>query len=514
VTSNRPAISFPVPGQWLIPWINRGLEATWLLAVVLIPLAFLDRDYARSEAVIAYVEVPKIAILRTLAAFMAILWLMEWGIRGRLPLGSMFSADGILRRPSTWLPRVILWVREQPTRTLFLAVGFYLGTTLLTTILSGSVNVSLWGEIPGQDGYPAYTIISYVVLFGTIATHLKTQNQLWRLLGALVFMGVLVSGYAILQHYGHDFLNLTETTGGRTTSFMGNRIFAAAVMMMTLPITLTAAVVSLSQSWGNPDTMRGNAGQWVRVLAMLGIWGVALAIQLLGLTFTFSRGPWLGALFAVFLLLVLTTRVIGWSGLSRVILVSGLAAAFALGFLLWQGSYSLLGLPTWIGAIVALLGLIGSAATLLNWRILGRVVLVSGLAAVLVAGIILLLTLNKGVWSIGGVIDDSNSRAADSTASQVAERFATIGDEVLAGFSGGRGTHWKVSWQLIREHPWFEFDSLSLRWLRPVVGYGPDLFRYTYLLKSPPEGRGILPLEPDHAHNFFIHQTVEQGYLG
>ena len=80
--------------------------------------------------------------------------------------------------------------------------------------------------------------------------------------------------------------------------------------------------------------------------------------------------------------------------------------------------------------------------------------------------------------------------------------------------TGGRQTHWKVSWILIRDHPWFEFDNLSLRWLRPLVGYGPDLFRYTYLPESPPEGTNLFPLEPDHAHNYFIHQTVEQGFLG
>jgi tetratricopeptide (TPR) repeat protein len=62
-------------------------------------------------------------------------------------------------------------------------------------------------------------------------------------------------------------------------------------------------------------------------------------------------------------------------------------------------------------------------------------------------------------------------------------------------------------------HPWFEFDSLSLGLLRPLVGYGPDFFRGTYLLESPPDFRS-LPSEPVHAHNLFVHQGVEQGFLG
>ena len=42
---------------------------------------------------------------------------------------------------------------------------------------------------------PFYTILAYVLLFAVITTHLKTRAQLWRLLGAIVVMGTLVSGY-------------------------------------------------------------------------------------------------------------------------------------------------------------------------------------------------------------------------------------------------------------------------------------------------------------------------------
>ena len=85
----------------------------------------------------------------------------------------------------------------------------------------------MWGEIPGQDGYSAYTLASYGILFGVIATHLKSHAQMGRLLGAVVLMGVLVGLYGILQHYGHDFFGITESTGGgtaRVTIFMGNTI--------------------------------------------------------------------------------------------------------------------------------------------------------------------------------------------------------------------------------------------------------------------------------------------------
>lgn len=38
-------------------------------------------------------------------------------------------------------------------------------------------------------------------------------------------------------------------------------------------------------------------------------------------------------------------------------------------------------------------------------------------------------------------------------------------------------------------HPWFGFEPLKLSRLRPLIGYGPDTFRYAYLLKSPSRGQ-------------------------
>ena len=211
----RPSQSLSDSTASTYRWINRALESLWLLTAILVPLAFLDREFIVSEAIVAYVEVPKIALLRTLVALMAVLWLIEWGIQGRLSFGSFFQGRDSGFLSTYWLRKLRDWLRERPIRWLFLAVWFFLGTTLVSTVLSGSFNVSMWGEVPGQDGYPAYTIIAYVVLFGVIATHLKTTAQLWRLIGALVVMGVLVSGYAILQHYGHDFFGLSERTRRR-----------------------------------------------------------------------------------------------------------------------------------------------------------------------------------------------------------------------------------------------------------------------------------------------------------
>ena len=497
-------------------WINRGLEALWLLTVFLTPLAFLDQTYAISEASIGYVEVPKIALLRTLAGLMAALWLIEWGIQGRLPFEGLLGSPGQNFQPRQWFPRLRGWLRDRPTRWLLLAVWFFLGTTLLSTALSGSRGVSLWGEVPGQDGYPAYTVVAYVLLFSVVATHLRTKVQLWRLIAAIVAMGTLVAVYAIFQHYGHDFLDLIEETGGGASEvsvFMGNSLFAGATLMMVVPITLAAAVLSVRESQGALGWSWSRLRPFLLSLAVVGLWSAILTVQLLGITFTFARGPWVGMVAAMVGFIGLAALFAGWRPFARVAMILGLTVAWGVAVLHGLGSISILGFGPWFGLIIALIGFLAVALVHMNWRVLGRMVLGVGLAVTLAVVIVLALS-----WFRSDDPSAAESSAPDagaaSTAGEVVEQLSSIRGEVLSGFASGRATHWKVSWKLFRDHPWFEFDSLSLPWLRPLIGYGPDLFRYTYLLESPPEGNDLLPSEPDHAHNFFIHHAVVQGIFG
>ena len=64
--------------------VERALEFLWLLTAAAVPLIFMKPEWVLSEAVNAYVEVPKTAALRTLAGLMAILWIVEWVLKGGL----------------------------------------------------------------------------------------------------------------------------------------------------------------------------------------------------------------------------------------------------------------------------------------------------------------------------------------------------------------------------------------------------------------------------------------------
>ena len=514
--SGTAATGFPAS---LSRRIDQGIEGLWLLAVFLGPLTFLSRDVIWSEAIVGYFEVPKIALLRTLTALMVSLWLVQWGVAGHWPTRYV--------NPATWLGGLGRWLRQRPTNWVILSVWFYAGTTAITTILSGSFDVSLWGEVPGQDSFAAYTVLSYLVLFGMIASKLRNRKQLARLLGAIIIMGTLASAYGVLQHYGYDFLNALEDTGGgrsRVTVTMGNAIFAASVMLMSVLVSLTVANVTLSAPENQPAWLRRSNPQLAQPVLYI-FWLLVISVQMLGLIFTFSRGPWVGTLLGIGAFLTLATLLIGWRVAARTVLLLSLSALIIMTWLQPGVLISLAGgtLQFWLLILATIFAL--ALGLLLRWRYLAQ--LESGWQTLSRQPVIAPLAqrgrLSGTVGGLGlalalvGAIILIQFRVATgelSTSSEVGQRLGSISGQVKSGSFSKRGPIWVGSLKLMRDHPWFSFDDLSLRWLRPVIGYGPDLFRYTYLLVSQPADQSRIPLEPDHAHNYFIHQGVEQGLLG
>ncbi len=466
-----PTLIPVITAETLVPWINRGLEFLWLLTVVLVPLAFVERGDLISASAIAYLEVPKIALLRTLAGLMAILWLTQWAIQTRFSFGHLTGLGSPLFEPRAWAGGLFRWLGDQPTRWLTLAVIFFLCTILISTLLSASFEVSLWGEVPGEDGYAAYTMMAYGLLFAVIATHLRTRAQVWRLLSAIALMGTLVAGFAMLQHYGHDVFGLTDPPNTtRATATMGNPILAGAVLLMTIPVSLATAAVHLR------SPVRSHSFWWKSSL-----WSLVLAVQLLGMLFTDSRGPWASLVLALAAIIAMALVFAGWRLATRIAWVLVLASAITAAVLIVPsdlngGDAVVMGDPASDSNLAAASG---EAATSEKEEVGGTRVLDH--------------SVNEVVWKLVG----------------------DLGGRVTArGGLQGRVEIWRDSWNLMVNRPWFEFDSLSLSFLRPLIGYGPDLFRYTYMVASPPRGGDQMPRESVHAHNYFIHQGVEAGFLG
>jgi hypothetical protein len=106
--------------------------------------------------------------------------------------------------------------------------------------------------------------------------------------------------------------------------------------------------------------------------------------------------------------------------------------------------------------------------------------------------------------------------SSQSTAA-VASRLATIPDAVsLEGGLSKRYAIWGTTLTAILTTPWPEdpgqngIPSLSLRTLRPLIGYGPDTYAHIYPLPGDTLDGG----RAEYAHNFLLHAAVEIGILG
>ena len=569
------SVSQEAPATYSNPvlYLERSLEALWLFTAALVPLLFVPTDFMLSEAVNAYVEVPKTTALRALAGIMTILWIVEWVLMG-----------GLYRRYrlAGYLSRLSAWLTKQPSRWVVVAATVYVIVTIISTALSQNFFISMWGEVSGQYGYSAYTTVSYFLIFAVISTHLKTQDQLWRLLGVMVATGALIALYGILQHYGLDPLEVGESGSVRVASTMANPVFTGAALVSTTLLTLGVGLTVLDRLGWTP----------LRV----SVWVALFSAQFIVLYWTFSRGSWLLGLplglvtflalpvlrdafsalrrrsegstdalvalggTAILALAVLLSQIdlldsrglgplpdlpdlpyvrmllgltgfLGWVSLLALlspIQVSTPAKAFAKTFLMigaalvitvlvdvltpGKGMDSELAFKggTVLAIAAGLLGAGAASATMLmlmpkvseGTRFVAKIGLALG-AAVLISVFAAALTDNPLVGS-----GPANLGGAAVAEGELQEQLATAESQITGRGLSFRTDIWKASAKLVINRPWFEYEGLSYEYLRPLVGYGPEMFKYSFPLESPLGG--LL----SHAHNFILHHFVEQGVLG
>ncbi|MBH52134.1 MAG: hypothetical protein CL785_03145 [Chloroflexi bacterium] len=267
------------------------LEALWLSAVFIIPTICVSQYFIVSEADNAHAQVPKIAALRTIAAALLITYLFHIKTI-KLGLRLDLSPSDIFRH-----------VQFSYETLVFIAVSLVTISTIVTTILSSRPDISIWGLIPGQDGYSAYNAICYLVIFIIVVTNLKTPDQFRRLLISIITMGMLVSSIGFFQHFGVNIFELLPTSGNITPDYSraslttGNAVTAASLLLIPILVTLACAGSYIN----NYRLQLGfGTGLTVRIL----IWSIVLTAQLSALLFTLSRGPAIATISSIFLMIV------------------------------------------------------------------------------------------------------------------------------------------------------------------------------------------------------------------
>jgi len=127
------------------PWttgVTLAIEVLWLLTVFLVPLMFVSPGLMANGF-----DVPKVTLYRSLVGLMCALWIIE----GRL-IPSALGAN--IPRLSPRLLRE--WLAAQPGRWVLVAAWMLLASYLISTLLSPSILVSLWGREPALDGNSFY----------------------------------------------------------------------------------------------------------------------------------------------------------------------------------------------------------------------------------------------------------------------------------------------------------------------------------------------------------------------
>ncbi|MDA1257829.1 MAG: O-antigen ligase family protein [Chloroflexi bacterium] len=245
--------------------IDLAIEACWLAALALVPIAFSGRD-----VVVLFLQ-PKDFVLHLLALTILALWVIDWALGGYRPEVDLGSLTAIRR-----------WLGRNPRNWALAAAGGFGVVAAISTILSPTPAVSLWGRDFAQLGYELYSVLSLLVIFFAIALRVREPDQVRRVLWAIAGAGAVTGAYGVSQHFGWDPIG-NGAGDVRVLSTFANPIFFGSFLLMSTVVTLGLAL-------DRTDDWR----QWRPPVVVL-----LLTVQLAAMWFTGSRGPWLGLVFGL-----------------------------------------------------------------------------------------------------------------------------------------------------------------------------------------------------------------------
>jgi tetratricopeptide (TPR) repeat protein len=482
---------------------ERVIEAGWLAALILVPL-FFNIYSARTF------EPDKLTLMRSIALVMALAWLIKIAETGVISAWSQGGEDKSI-------PGARQGIRKLLDIPLFLPTVLLVLAYLISTIFSISPQVAFWGSYQRLQG--TYTALSYIVIFALMATHLRSRAQLDRLVTTVILTSLPVGLYGIIQHYGLDPLPWAGNVTRRVASNLGNSIFVASYLVMATPLTLARLLDSMESILSDEDASWGHT-----VLAAVYIF--ILAVDLITVIFSKSRGPLLGLLAGLFFFTFL--------GLLHLYRRREKGDVLRLG----NGLRSLL-------ETAALLGL-GGAIGGLAFKLVGPISVGQtsmGLWALVAAGILLGVIFNvlfialraalhRG-WSrlwlnwvllavfLAGFLVSLNLPGSPLLSLR---SLPTVG-RLTQLFQSGEGTGrvrvliWDGVLRLIAPHepigiPGEFSDGYNV--LRPLIGYGPESMFNSFAKVYPPElahveKRGS---SADRSHNETFDALATMGVIG
>ncbi|MBN2393061.1 MAG: O-antigen ligase family protein [Anaerolineae bacterium] len=476
------AQSTSTPSSRLSAFCDRALEAGWLLGVTITPVFF----NVYSSRVF---EPDKLTTLRILATVMAILWLVR--------LFEGIVRNGVQLRFSWRTPMILPAIAT---------MAIYLVSSAFSLVPYTSF-VGSYQRLQGT-----YTLFGYLVLFFALITSLRTRTQLSRLITVLILNSLPISLYGIIQHNGLDPLPWAGDVTSRVASNMGNAIFVAAYLIMIVPLTATRIIQSFS------DILSREEARLSDILRASGYIFI-IAVQVLTIWYSQSRGPWLGivaaaVLFPYLALIMLQRRVLtedqqppkAWMdilkgvgfGLGLLVIAVGLAA---LAMVVLKGKTG-----AYVGGGLAVLTFGGAWLYCVVERKGWRWLWIGWGTVGLVAALVLLL------FNIPGFLQTQVRKIPEL------RRLTTI-TELQSGTGKVRGLIWQGAVELITPHAPLKFPDGSedrFNAIRLIIGYGPESMYVAYNSFYPPElgHYESRTASPDRSHNETLDSIIITGVLG
>ncbi|MEA3310446.1 MAG: hypothetical protein U9Q70_13190 [Chloroflexota bacterium] len=461
---------------------DSALEAGWLIGIIITPVFF----NVYSSRVF---EPDKLTSLRSLAVVMAVLWLVRF-------LEEILQKQQPLR--FSWRTPLVL--------PALLTMVLY----IVSSIFSLVPYTSFVGSYQRLQG--TFTLFGYLVLFFAILTSLRTRAQLSRLFTTLILSSLPVALYGIVQHNGLDPLPWAGNVQTRVASNMGNAIFVAAYLIMIVPLTAMRIVESFRDIMSRE---KARISDILRASSYIFI----VAVQLLTIWYSRSRGPWLGIITASFIFPYLMFILLQRRAVAETTAKSSWWQDVLRGAGLGLGSLAVSGLLLGLGWL-ALPGEMGLYVG-------------GGLALLAFGGIWLYFVVERKGWRwlwIGwftlGLVA-SLGLLAINLPGPLHERARTMGSvsrmSRMFEWEGGTGKVrvliWEGALDMISMHEPLTFPDGShdsANFLRPLIGYGPEAMYVGYNSFYPPllghyESRTA---SPDRSHNETLDSLVITGLFG
>ncbi len=491
-------------------WCDGLIEAGWLAAIITAPLFF----NIHSDRVF---EPDKLTLLRSIALVMVSAWLVRFVDQRGWQARSRFS----WRDPqSVWKAPFIL-----PVTLLALAY-------MISTIFSVTPAISWAGSYQRLQG--TYTTLSYITIFLVTIMTMRTRAQVRRVVTAVIVTSIPVAFYGLLQHFDLDPLPWGGNVQKRVAGHMGNAIFIAAYLIMAVPLTVARIISSFNNILNDEELAMAD-------VLRSSIYIFTLALQLITIYWSGSRGPWLGlgvGMFAFVLIVLVSLRNAAEdksrfglkdAGQALLLVVVGSAVAYLvvsllLNLLSGSGRFASLAGPmgSFIAFVVAIglvmLAIFVMLAARRGWRWLWF----SWMALSVLLGI-WLVAFNLPTESIrpyantpvvGGVVETLE----EWRGLPLVGRLGTV-LESESGTGRVRVLIWEGALEMLLPHEPIQFpdgksDPFNL--LRPFVGYGPEAMYVAYNRFYPPELATVEArnASPDRSHNETYDALVITGLFG